>query len=79
MIANILKHSHFHFCDMPLDSVGSTADRVKDLAAAWRWAFCLFFFFFPSSFYCFSHLIVSELQTKADVIISAVTGTEVAL
>lgn len=61
---------------MPLDSVGSAADRVKDLTGAWRWAFWLFF---SSSFYYFSHLMVSELQTKADVIISAVTGTEVAL
>lgn len=39
-------------------------------------AFLAFFFYY---FYYFSHLLISELLTKANVIVSAVTGTEVAL
>lgn len=78
MTANILKHTYFHFFDIPLDSVVSTADRAKDLTPDWRWPFLIFFFFFYY-FYSFSHLLISELLTKADVIVSAVTGTEVAL
>lgn len=60
MTANILNHIYIHSFDIPLDSVLSTADRVKDLTPVWRWLSCFIFL----NVYYFSHLLISELLTK---------------